>query len=99
MAVCASAGASVDEARQIVDRAQPLRCEVLALEAGVKAAPAGSGEAAALGARLDEAKALLKYHYLATMDEYIAVMKQLPFEERQAVYRYDHAVAGRCPPR
>ena len=65
----------------------------------MSAAPADSGQASELRARLQEAKSQLKYHYLATMDEYIAVMKELPFEERQAVYRYDHAVAERCPPR
>jgi hypothetical protein len=96
LAGCATASAGVQEAQRIVDRAQPLRCEVVALEQRMKLAQPGSDEAAGLAARLEQARAKLKYHYLATMDEYIAVMKELPFEERKAVYRYSEAVAERC---
>jgi hypothetical protein len=31
------------------------------------------------------------------MHEYIDVMKQISYEERQEVRRYAEAVAGRCP--
>ena len=99
LAGCATASAGVQEAQRIVDRAQPLRCEVVALEQRMKLAQPGSDEAAGLAARLEQARAKLKYHYLATMDEYIAVMKELPFEERKAVYRYSDLAAERCPTR
>lgn len=91
-----AASASVEEAYRIVDRAEPLRCEILALEERLKRAPEGSEEHAALAAEIGEAKARLKIHYQGTMFEYIAVMKLLPFEERKAVYRYSSDVAGRC---
>jgi hypothetical protein len=96
LAGCAAASAGRLEAQRIVDRAEPMRCEILAMESRLKAAPAGSDEAAVLVAKLEKAKAQLKYHYLATMDEYITVMKELPFEERKEVYRYSDAVAERC---
>jgi hypothetical protein len=96
LAGCAAASAGRLEAQRIVDRAEPMRCEILAMEARLKEAPPGSGEAAALAAKIEKAKAQLKYHYLATMDEYIAVMKELPFEERKSVYRYSAAVSERC---
>ncbi len=91
-----AAAASVEEAYRIVDRAEPLRCEILALEERFKRAPEGSEEHAALAAEVGEAKARLKMHYQGTMFEYIAVMKLLPFEERKAVYRYSSEVVGRC---
>jgi hypothetical protein len=93
---CATASAGVEEAKRIVDRAGPMRCEVVELEAKLKHAPPGTDETAAAAAALEQARARLKYHYLATMDEYIAVMKELPFEERKAIYRYSDAAAERC---
>ena len=89
-------GASVEEAYRIVDRAEPLRCAILALEERLKQAGEGSEEHAGLSVELGEAKARLKLHYQGTLFEYIAVMKELPFEERKAVYQYSDAVAGRC---
>ena len=91
-----AAAASVEEAYRIVDRAEPLRCEILALEERLKRAPEGSEEYAGLAAEIGEAKARLKKQYQGDMFEYIAVMKTLPFEERKAVYRYSNEVAGRC---
>lgn len=91
-----TAAASVEEAQRIVDRAEPLHCEILALEKRLKLANAGSEEHAGISAEIGEAKKRLKFHYLATMSEYIAVMKELPFEERKAVYAYSDAVAARC---
>ncbi len=95
LSACAS-NPKMEEAKRVVDRAEPMRCEILAMESRLKAAPAGSDEAAALAASVEKARMKLKYHYLATMDEYIAVMKELPLEERKAVYRYSDAVAERC---
>lgn len=91
-----SAAASIEEAYRIVDRAEPLRCEILALEERLKRVQEGSEEYAGLAAEIGEAKARLKLHYQGNMFEYIAVMKLLPFEERKAVYRYSNAVAERC---
>jgi hypothetical protein len=91
-----AAAASVQEAQRIVDRAEPLRCVILVLEERLERAQAGTEESASLSAEISAARKKLKFHYLATMDEYIAVMKQLPFEERKAVYQYSDAVAGRC---
>src|SRR5687767_6026514 len=99
LAGCATASPRVEEAQRIVDRAEPMRCEILAMESRLKAAPADSDEATALAASVEKARMKLKYHYLATMDEYIAVMKELPFEERKAVYRYSDVVAERCAAR
>src|SRR5688572_25533191 len=96
LAGCVTTSAGVQEAQRIVDRAEPMRCEILAMESRLKEAPSGSDEAAALAASVEKARMKLKYHYMATMDEYIAVMKELPFEERKAVYRYSEAVAERC---
>jgi hypothetical protein len=98
-AFAASAAASVEEAKRIVDRAEPLRCEILTLETNLKSAKAGSDEHGVLSAQVEEMKKKLKYHYLATMDEYIAVMKTLPFEDRKAIYAYSDAVAERCAAR
>jgi hypothetical protein len=91
-----AAAASIEEAQRIVDRAEPLHCEIYALEQRLKLADAGSDEHAGLTAKIGEAKKTLKFHYLATMSEYIAVMKELPFEERKVVYAYSDAVADRC---
>ena len=99
LAACATQSPGVREAQRIVDRAEPIRCEILAMESRLKAAPADSDEATALAASVEKARMKLKYHYLATMDEYIAVMKELPFEERKAVYRYSDVVAERCAAR
>lgn len=93
---CATASAGMREAQGIVDRAEPLRCEILAMEARLKRAPPETEEAASLAGSLEQARAQLKLHYLATMDEYIAVMKTLPFEVRKEIYRYSDAVAERC---
>jgi hypothetical protein len=95
-AATTAAAPTIEEAKLIVDRAQPLRCGILALEERLKSAPGGSDEFARLSAEIGEAKRKLKVHYLATMDEYIAVMKTLPFEQRKSVYAYTEAVAGRC---
>ena len=91
-----AAAATIEEAKQIVDRAQPLRCGILALEARLQSTPDGSDEWGRLTAAIGEAKKKLKLHYVATMDEYIAVMKTLPFEDRKRVYAYSETVAGRC---
>jgi hypothetical protein len=96
MVFTGAAAADVDEARRIVDRAEPLRCEILILESRLKQLAAGTDEHAGLSAGLGEARKQLRLHYLATMDEYIAVMKRLPFEQRKAVYAYSEAVAERC---
>ena len=97
LAGCAAAATpGMEAAMRIVDRAQPLRCEAAALEGRLKAAEPGSAEAAGLAASLEQAKSRLKWHYMATMDEYIAVMKELPFEDRKAIYRYSDEAAGRC---
>jgi hypothetical protein len=95
----AAGAATIEEAKEIVDRAEPLRCEIVALEARLKSAAEGSDDFARLSAEIGEARRKLKLHYIATMDEYIAVMKTLPFEQRKAVYAYTEAVAGRCAKR
>lgn len=95
LAACATDPA-LDEAKRIVDRAQPLRCEVFRLERALSRTPRGSVEAARLAARLDKARRAWRAHGLATMDEYIAVMKKLPFEQRKVVYRYSEAASARC---
>jgi hypothetical protein len=97
LAACAAANPKVEAAKRVVDRAEPLRCDIVALER--RLAGAGPGESARLAAELDKAKLSLKYHYMATMDEYIDVMKRISYEERQEVRRYADGVAGRCPPR
>ena len=94
VAGCAS-NPKVEAAKRVVDRAEPLRCDVVALER--KLAGAAPDEAAPLTAELGKARLALKYHYMATMEEYIDVMKQISYEERQAVRRYADAVAERCP--
>lgn len=99
LAGCATIPPGVMEARRIVDRAEPIRCEIVALERRQALVTPGSDEFARLAAARDKAKAQLKYHYMATMDEYIDVMKQISFEERQEVRRYADAVAERCPAR
>jgi hypothetical protein len=91
-----AAASTIEEAKLIVDRAEPLQCELLALQARLKSAPEESEESIRLSAEIGEARKRLKLHYLATMDEYIAVMKTLPFEQRKAVYAYTEAVAARC---
>ena len=95
------AGCAVDPritaARRIVDDAQPINCEVHALEERLKRAPEGSDEHARLAEELGEAKAEQKSYYVATMWEYIFVMKDLPREERMAILRYSDAFAERCP--
>lgn len=96
MAFTGAAAADMDEARRIVDRAEPLRCEILVLESRLKQLSIDTDEHAALSAEIGEARKKLKLHYVATMDEYIAVMKKLPFEQRKAVYAYSEAVATRC---
>ena len=95
VAGCAS-NPALREARRIVDRAQPLRCAILAMEAAHARAPAAGVAAARLKARVADARRMLKVHYLATMDEYIAVMKRLTFEERKSIYRYSDTAAERC---
>ncbi len=98
VAACAglAAAATVEDAQRVVDRAEPLRCEIHALELRLKTAPAGSDETSRIADELGKLKAALKLHYMATMMEYIEVMKLLPFEERKKVYAYSAAVAERC---
>jgi hypothetical protein len=88
--------ATVEDAQRIVDRAEPLRCEIVALERRLTTTQIGSDESLNLADELSQARAKLKAHYMATMTEYIEVMKQLPFEERKKVYAYSNAVAERC---
>ncbi|HUF81192.1 MAG TPA: hypothetical protein VMN03_08655 [Burkholderiales bacterium] len=88
--------ASLEEAKRIVDRAEPLQCEVAALEARLKGMRAGTDEFDGIAAEIEQARARLKLHHRAHMIEYIDVMKQLPFEERKAVYRYSEEMAERC---
>jgi hypothetical protein len=90
------AAAPSEDARRIVDRAEPLRCEIHALEQRLKATPAGSEEIAKITDEIGKARAALKLHYMATMLEYIEVRKTLPFEERKKVYAYSRDVAERC---
>jgi hypothetical protein len=94
LAACAASNPKIEAAKRVVDRAEPLRCDIVALEQ--RLAGAAPGESTRLGAELDGAKAKLKYHYMATMDEYIHVMKQISYEERQEVRRYADDVAQRC---
>ncbi len=91
-----AAAAAIGDAQRIVDRAEPLRCEIHALELRMKTAPAGTDESSQIADELGKLKAALKLHYMATMMEYIEVMKLLPFEERKKVYAYSAAVAERC---
>ena len=95
LAGCATTSPGMEEAKRIVDRSEPLRCDIVALERQL--AGAAPDESPRLAAELDQVKLTLKHHYMATMDEYIAVMKRISFEERQEVRRYADAVAGRCP--
>ena len=97
LAACAASNPKIEAAKRVVDRAEPLRCDIVALER--KLAGAAPDESSRLASELDKAKLALKYHYLATMDEYIDVMKQISYEERQEVRRYADAVPGRCPSR
>lgn len=96
--VCAglAVAATIGDAYRIVDRAEPLRCEIHALEQRLKVTPADSDEFLKLADEIGQARAELKLHYMATMTEYIEVMKTLPFEERKKVYAYSNAVAERC---
>ena len=91
-----TAGATVEDAQRIVDRAEPLHCEVYALEGRLQAIAAGTEEFSKVTDELGQARARLKAHYMTTMMEYIEVMKTLPFEERKKVYAYSGAVADRC---
>lgn len=91
-----TAAATIEEAQRIVDRAEPLRCEIRALETVLKLTPGETEEHAKLSIAITQARARLKEHYRATMWEYIDIMKQLPFEERKKVYAYSEAVAERC---
>ena len=97
-AACAlpAAAATIEDVQRIVDRAEPLQCEVYALESRLKAIADGTEGYAKVADELDKARARLKAHYMATMIEYIEVMKTLPFEERKKVYAYSSAVADRC---
>lgn len=88
--------AMIEDAYRIVDRAEPLRCEIRALEAVLKLTPEESEEHARMSAAIAQARARLKLHYRETMWEYIEIMKQLPFGERKKVYAYSEAVAERC---
>jgi len=91
-----AAAATIEDAQRIVDRAEPLRCEIVALERRLKTTPVDSDESLKLAEEISQARAKLKAHYMATMTEYIEVMKRLPFEERKKVYAYSGAVAERC---
>jgi hypothetical protein len=88
--------ATIEDAQRIVDRAEPLRCEIHALELRLKSAAVGSDESVKMTDEVGKLKAALKLHYMATMMEYIEVMKTLPFEERKKVYAYSEGVAERC---
>jgi hypothetical protein len=90
------AAETIEDAQRIVDRAEPLRCEIHALEQRLKAASSGGEESSKIADEIGKLKATLKLHYMATMMEYIEVMKTLPFEERKKVYAYSAAVAERC---
>jgi hypothetical protein len=98
LAACAS-NPKVEAAKRVVDRAEPFRCDIVALEERQALAAPGSEESVRLAADLDHARAILKLHYQSTMYEYIDVMKAISYEERQEVRRYADAVAGRCPAR
>ncbi len=88
--------ASIEEAKRIVDRAEPLQCAVVALEARLKGMQAGADEFDGIAAEIEQARARLKLHHRAHMIEYIDALKRLPFEERKAVYRYSEEMAERC---
>ena len=96
LAGCATANPAMDAAKRIDDDVEPVHCEVFELEQRLKGAEPGSEEARALTGQIEERKALLKSYYKATMFEYIAVMKTLSREDRQAVIAYSHAVNERC---
>ena len=96
VASCATTNPAMEAAKKIDDDVEPLHCEIYELEQRLERAEAGSTEAGALTARIDERKALLKGYYKATMFEYIAVMKTLPREDRLAVIAWSHAVNERC---
>ena len=83
-------------AKAYLDRAQPLHCEVAALEDRLDRAPAGSEEAAALSEELVEARARVKAYYQATWPEYMALLMELPLEERRKLYAYSDDVVKRC---
>jgi len=83
-------------AREYLDRAEPLHCEVAALESRLKNTPQESESSAALAEELGAAKARVKAYYQATWPEYVAILKELPFEERKEIYRYADAVGDRC---
>ncbi len=91
-----TSAATIEDAYRIVDRAEPLRCEIHAREQRLKTTPIDSDEFLKLSDEIVQARAKLKLHYMATMTEYIEVMKTLPFEERKKVYAYSNAVAKRC---
>jgi hypothetical protein len=94
---CATTNPKVEAAKRVVDRAEPFRCDIVALEARQARAAPGSAESIRIAQELDSARATLKQHYRATMYEYIDAMKQISFEERQAVSSYADAVAGSSP--
>jgi hypothetical protein len=88
--------ATIEDAYRIVDRSEPLRCDIFSLEQRLKVAPIESDEFLKLADEISQAREKLKAHYMATMTEYIEVMKQLPFEQRKKVYAYSNAVEERC---
>ena len=96
LAGCATANPAMEAAKKIDGDVEPVHCEIYELEQRLQRAEAGSTQAAALTAQIDERKALLKSYYKATMFEYIAVMKTLPREDRLAVIAWSHAVNERC---
>lgn len=91
-----AAGATIEDAQRIVDRAEPLQCDVYAWERRLQSSTPGTGDYVKFAAELDQARAKLKAHYMATMMEYIEVMKTLPFEERKQIYAYSNAAVERC---
>ena len=91
--------ATIEDAQRIVDLAEPLQCEIHALEGSLEGTAAGTEEFAKAADEIRNARARLKSHYMATMTEYIEVMKTLSFEDRKKVYAYSSAVADRCPPK
>ena len=96
VAGCATANPAIQAAKKIDDDVEPVHCEIYELEQRLKRAESGSAESAALTARIDERRALLKRYYQATMFDYIEVMKTLPREDRLAVIAWSHAVNERC---
>ena len=96
LASCAAANPAMEAAKKIDDDVEPVHCEIYELEQRLKRAESGSAESAALTARIDERRALLKRYYQATMFDYIEVMKTLPREDRLAVIAWSHAVNERC---